>query len=173
MSAVIRSLAVIAASVLCAVGARAEVLFPPETAACYVGAPASDAPDATAAKRPAVPVTAVRLERSFAQLAYEQTQAPRKDGGRLVNVRVLVTFADASKSAVKRFANGPYELLRCTDDVCDAGNYRIERQADGAVLLRMTGGMVVGGGDYRGGPNRQVPDGQVFRLTASANGSCK
>src|SRR5262249_10519782 len=107
------------------------------------------------------------------QLAYEETQPPAKDGGRLVSMRVIVTFADASKSGVKRFASGAYELLRCTDDVCDAGNYRVERQADGAVLLRMTGGMVVGGGDYRGSANRQLPDGQVFRLTANTNGVCK
>lgn len=172
MRVALRGLALAAALTLPVTPARAEALFPPGVAACYVG---TDAPVAAgnAAKKPAVAVTAVRLERGFPQLAHEETREPPKDGGRIVNVRVLVTFADAPKSAIKRYASGQYELLRCTDDVCDAGNWRVERQADGSVLLRMTGGMHVGGGDYRGGSDRQLPDGLVWRLTASATGSCK
>lgn len=42
-------------------------------------------------------------------------------------------------------------------DTCDAGNYKVERQADGTVLLRMTGGMYVGGGAYRANANDSCP----------------
>jgi hypothetical protein len=67
------------------------------------------------------------------------------EGDRLINLRVIVTFADAGKhGALKRYANGLYDLLRCSADVCDANNYKVQHQADGTVLLRMTGGMYIG-----------------------------
>jgi hypothetical protein len=44
----------------------------------------------------------------------------------------------------KRYADGLYDLLRCSADLCDAGNCKIERQADRTVPLRTTGGLYVG-----------------------------
>jgi hypothetical protein len=156
---------------------QAEELFPPGTAACFVGAEVLPVVSGAAPyKPPAAGVSAIRLERSFPQLAYEEwreKQPPPKPEGRLVSVRTIVTFADAAKGAVKRFENGPWELLRCTDDVCDAGNYRVERQADGSVLLKITGGINVGGGEYRSGTSRPLPDGHVYRLSAKEMSACR
>src|ERR1700716_1242108 len=143
MSAQAHTLAFAAMLMLAAAGACAEadVLFPP--------------------------VTAVRLERGYPQLAQEEKQAPPTEGDRLINLRVIVTFADAGKHGVlKRYANGLYDLLRCSADVCDANNYKVERQADGTVLLRMTGGLYIGGGAYPDFANRHLPDGHVYRLIA-------
>ena len=118
-------------------------------------------------------MTAVRLERGYPQLAHEGRMRAR-GGDRVINLRVIVTFADAGKKgAPKRYANGRNDLLRCSADACDAGNYKVERQADGTVLLRMTGGLNVGGGSYRDSANRQLPDGQVYRLTASPTSACR
>jgi hypothetical protein len=165
-----RALALSAALMLPAT-AYAE-LFPPETAGCYVG---TEIPAAGAApyRKPAVPVMAARLQRGYPQLELEEQQAPRADGARLINLRIIVTFADAGKNgAPKRYTNGLYESLRCSVDVCDAGNYRVERQADGTVLLRMTGGMNIGGGSASDHASRRLPDGHVYRLAASPMAAC-
>ena len=155
--------------------AEPEVLFPPETAGCYVDTevpPAAGAPPPKS--KPAAAVTAVRLERGFPQLAHEQAQTRPPNGDRLINLRVIVTFADAGKQgALKRYANGLYELLRCSAEMCDANNYKVERQADGTVLLRMTGGMYVGGGVGSDSVNRQLPDGHVYRLVSSPMAACR
>ena len=176
MSAPACTLAFAAALMLPAARACAEpdVLFPPAAAACYVGAETTPAAAGVPPyRKPAVPVTAVRLERGYPQLADEEKQAPPTEGDRLINLRVIVTFADAGKhGAPKRYANGLYDLLRCEADVCDANNYKVERQADGTVLLRMTGGLYVGDGTY-GDANRHLPDRHVYRLVASPMGSCR
>ena len=62
--------------------------------------------------------------------------------------------------------------MSCTADVCDANNYKVERQADGTVLLRMTGGLYIGGGTYRNNSDRHLPDGHVYRLVASPMAAC-
>ena len=173
MSARIAALAFAALLTLPAARACAEPagLFPPETEGCYVGAEISAA-GIPPYRKPAVPVTAVRLERSHPQLALEETQARTAEGGQLINVRVIVTFADAGKSSgVKRYANGIYGVMRCAADACDAGNYKVERQSDGTVLLRMTGGMNVGGGTDSA--SRRLPDGHVYRLVASPMSACR
>jgi hypothetical protein len=176
MSTQARTLAFAALLMLPAAGAWAEpeTLFPPATAGCYVGTEITPIAAGVAPYRnPAVPVTAVRLERGYPQLAQEEKAAPRTDGDRLINLRVIVTFADAGKpGATKRYANGLYDLLRCSADVCDANNYKVEREADGTVLLRMTGGMYIGGGTY-GGANRHLPDGHVYRLVGSPMAACR
>jgi hypothetical protein len=176
MSAPVRALALVAALTLPAAraGAEPDMLFPPATPGCYVGAEIPAAKGALAYSKPAVPVTAVRLERGYPQLAEEDTQTPLPDGGRMINLLIIVTFADAGKpGALKRYSNGPYGSLRCTADICDANNYKVERQADGSVLLRMTGGMYVGGGSYRGTADRRLPDGHVYRLTTSPMSACR
>jgi hypothetical protein len=154
--------------------AEPEALFPPATAGCYVGTEIT--PIATGAmpyRNPAVPVSAVRLERGYPQLAQEEKEKPRTDGDRLINLRVIVTFADAGKQgATKRYANGSYDQLRCSADLCDTNNYKVEREADGTVLLRMTGGMYIGGGTY-GGADRRLPDGHLYRLVARPIGACR
>ena len=176
MSAPARALAFAAALMLPAAGARTEpdVLFPPATAACYVGAEIT--PVAAGAKpyrKPAVPVTAVRLERGYPQLAQDEEQTSSAEDDRLINLRVIVTFADAGKhGAPKRYANG-YDRLRCTADLCDANNFKVERQADGNVLLRKTGGMYVGDSTYSDHADRRLPDGHVYRLVASPMGACR
>jgi hypothetical protein len=71
----------------------------------------------------------------------------------------------------KRYANGLYDLLRCSAEVCDANNYKVERQADSTVLLRMTGGLYIGGGTYGDNATRHLPDGHVYRFVASPMGS--
>jgi hypothetical protein len=153
--------------------AEPDMLFPPATVGCYVGTEIT--PIAAGIERyrnPAVPVTAVRLERGYPQLAQEDKAAPRTDGDRLINLRVIATFADADKAtATKRYANGLYDLLRCTADVCDANNYKVERGADNTVLLRMTGGLYIAG--TYGGANRHLPDGHVYRLVASPMAACR
>jgi hypothetical protein len=158
-----------------AASAEADGLFPPATAGCYVGAEITPVAAGVAPyRKPAVPVTAVRLVRGYPQLAQEENQAPRTEGDRLINLQVIVTFADAGKpGAVKRYANGRYDLLSCTREVCDANNYKVERQADGTVLLRMTGGMYIGGGSYGENANRHLPDGHVYHLAASPMAACR
>ena len=177
MSAVARTLAFATALMLpaAAVCAETDILFPPATAGCYVGAEIAPATVGVAPyRKPAVPVTAIRLERGYPQLDHEEREAPRADGARLINLRVIVTFADAGKQGVpKRYTNGPNDLLRCSAELCDANNYRVERQADGAVLLRMTGGLYIGGGPYPEGANRHLPDGHVYRLAASPLSACQ
>ena len=172
MSARVSTLAFAALLMLPAARACAEpaVLFPPETEGCYVGAEISAA-RIPPHRKPAVPVTAVRLERGHPQLALEETQTRTAEGGRLINLRVIVTFADAGKSGVKRYANGLYGVMRCAADACDAGNYKVERQSDGTVLLRMTGGLNVGGGTDSA--SRRLPDGHVYRLAASPMSACR
>jgi hypothetical protein len=102
-----------------------------------------------------------------------EEQRPPKDD-RLISLRVIVTFADAGKrGAAKRYSNGPNDLLHCSADLCDANNYKVERQADGAVLLRMTGGLYIGGGPYPDYANRHLPDGHVYRLVASPMAACR
>jgi hypothetical protein len=158
-----------------AVCAEPEALFPPATAGCYVGAEIPPAATGVAPyRKPAVPVTAVRLERGYPQLAREEEDQVRDaPGDRLINLRVIVTFADAGKPGmIKRYANGPNDLLRCSADLCDANNYKVERQADGTVLLRMTGGLYIGGGSYGENANRHLPDGHVYRLVASPMAAC-
>jgi hypothetical protein len=154
--------------------AEPDMLFPPATPGCYVGAEITPiAAGAEPYRKPAVPVTAVRLQRSFFQLALEEKQEPRKDGDRLVNVEVIATFADAGRNgAPKRYANGLYGAMSCKGDLCDANNYKVERQADGSVLLRMTGGMYIGGGTGSDGADRHLPDGHVYRLKASPMSAC-
>jgi hypothetical protein len=177
MSALARDIAFSVALTLpiAATCAESDVLFPPETAGCYVGAEFPHTAAGTPSKsKPASGVTAVRLERSFPQLAHEQAQARPANGDRLINLRVIVTFADAGRQgALKRYANGPYELLRCSAEVCDASNYKVERQADGTVLLRMTGGLYVGGGVGSDSANRHLPDGRVYRLVAGPMAACR
>jgi hypothetical protein len=171
------TLAFAAALILPAAVASAEPegLFPPATPACYVGAEIK--PEGTGTlpdRKPAVPVTAVRLERGYPQLALdEEEHPPRSDGDRLLHLRVVVTFADAGRpGAVKRYTDGLYGVLRCTADICDGISYKVERQADGTVLLRMTGGINVGGGTYRTEADRRLPDGHVYRLVASPMAAC-
>jgi hypothetical protein len=175
MSAEVQTLAVAALLMLPAARACAEsnVLFPPQTEGCYVGAEITPAAAGIPPyRKPAVPVTAIRLQRGHPQLVLEEEQARPADGGRLINLRVIVTFADAGRpGAVKRYANGLYGLMRCSADACDAGNYKVERQPDGTVLLRMTGGLYVGGG--ADGANRHLPDGHVYRLVASPMRACR
>jgi hypothetical protein len=153
--------------------AEPDGLFPPATPGCYVGAEIIPvAAGVEPYRKPAVSVTAVRLVRGYPQLAQEEKATPR-EGDRLINLQTIATFSDAGKpgAAVKRYAVGRYDLLRCTTEVCDAGNYRVERQADGTVLLRMTGGMYIGGGPH-GSANRHLPDGHVYRLVASPMAAC-
>jgi hypothetical protein len=166
------ALALAAVLTLPAVRAGAEpVLFPPETAACYVGA---EIAGGRPARQSGVPVTAVRLQRGYSQLAVEQDRAPRADGAREVNLRLIVTFADAGKKGgQKRYANGLWEVLHCSADQCDAGNFRVERQAGNAVLLRMTGGITVSGDPERPNQNRRLPDTAVYRLFASLMEACR
>ena len=156
--------------------AEPEALFPPVTAGCYVGAEIAPAGGRVAPySKPAVPVTAIRLERGYPQLAREEENqvAHHPSGDRLINLRVIVTFADAAKPGmIKRYTNGPNDLLRCSGDLCDANNYKVERQADGTVLLRMTGGLYIGGGSYGENANRHLPDGHVYRLVASPMAAC-
>ncbi|MBR0755413.1 hypothetical protein JQ604_24810 [Bradyrhizobium jicamae] len=177
MKALTSTLVVAAMLALPAAAVRAEtdVLFPPATAGCYVGAEVTPITAGVAPyRKPAVPVTSVRLERSYPQLAHEEEQPPRADGGRMINLAVSVTFADAGKpGAVKRYSSGRWELLQCTADLCDAGNYKVEREAGGTVLLRMTGGMYVGGGPYLETAHRRLPDGHVYRLVASPMAACR
>jgi len=176
LSTLARSLAFSAALMLPTAATCAEpgVLFPPETAGCYVGTEIPVVSGTPSKSKPVAGVTAVRLERSFPQLAHEQAQARPASGDRLINLRVIVTFADAGKQgALKRYANGLYELLRCSAEVCDANNYKVERQADGTVLLRMTGGLYVGGGVGSDSANRHLPDGRVYRLVASPMAACR
>src|ERR1700736_4978325 len=177
MSAQAHTLAFAAMLMLPAAGACAEadVLFPPATAGCYVGAEITPAAAGVPPyRKPAVPVTAVRLERGYPQLAQEEKEAPPTEGGCLIVLRVIVTFADAGKhGAPKRYANGLYGLLRCKADVCDANNYKVERQAEGTVLLRMTGGMYVGDGTYGDNAERRLPDRHVYRLVASPMSACR
>lgn len=175
MSPRARTLMVAAMLMLPAAAARAEsgVLFPPATAGCYVGAELPVAAGVPPYRKPAVPVTAVRLERGHPQLAHEEKQAPPKDGGRLINLRVIATFADAKRSAPKRYANGLTDLLLCSTEVCDASNYKVERQTDGTVLLRMTGGLFIGGGAGSDDATRHLPDGHIYRLTASPMSACR
>jgi hypothetical protein len=153
--------------------AEPDALFPPATPGCYVGAEITPvAAGVEPYRKPAVPVTAVRLVRGYPQLAQEEKETPRTEGDRLISLQTIATFADAGKpGAVKRYAVGRYDLLRCTTEVCDANNYRVERQADGTVLLRMTGGLYIGGGSY-GSANRHLPDGHVYRLVASPMEAC-
>jgi hypothetical protein len=155
--------------------AETEMLFAPATAGCYLGAEITPtAPGIAPYRKPAAAVTAVRLVRGYPQLAQEEAQEPRKEGDRLINLQVIVTFADAGKrGAVKRYANGRYDRLSCTADLCDANNYKVEREKDGAVLLRMTGGMYIGGGSYGENANRHLPDGHVYRLVASPMEACR
>jgi hypothetical protein len=47
------------------------------------------------------------------------------------------------------------------------------RSVAGTVLLRMTGGMYIGGGTEHDYANRHLPDGHVYRLVASPMGSCR
>jgi hypothetical protein len=177
MSAPARTLTLAAMLMLAAAQACAEpdVLFPPATADCYVGAEVTPAAaGAPPYRKPAVPVTAIRLERGYPQLAQEEEQGPPTPGGRLINLRVIVTFADAGRhGAPKRYANGIFGGMRCSADVCDANNYKVERQADGTVLLRMTGGLYVGGAPYPQNADRRLPDGHVYRLVASPMAACR
>jgi hypothetical protein len=173
MSAPAQALALAALLMLPAAAARAEAegLFPPATTGCYVGTEIAAKPGAAPYRNPSVPLTAIRLERGYPQLVQEERESPH-DGHRLINLRVIATFADAGKpGAPKRYANGPYDLLNCTADLCDANNYKVERQADGAVLLRMTGGMYIGA--FYGGADRHLPDGHVYRLVASPMAACR
>jgi hypothetical protein len=176
MSTRARTLAFAAMLMLPAAAARAEtaMLFPPATAGCYVGAEIAPAKAGVEPyRKPSVPVTAIRLERGYPQLDHEEKETPRADGDRLINLRVIVTFADAGKQGVpKRYTNGPNDLLRCSAELCDANNYKVEREANGSVLLRMTGGLYIGGGSYPEGANRHLPDGHVYRLTASPMSAC-
>jgi hypothetical protein len=151
----------------------ADELFPPATPGCFVGTEVMPAPAGAAAYKPPPAVSAIRLERSFPQLAFEETRDPPNADGRLVSVRMIVTFADAAKNAVKRFENGRWDIMRCKDEVCDAGNYRIEREADGSALLKMTGGVTVGGGEYGSSNSRRLPDGRVYRLSAKDMSACR
>jgi hypothetical protein len=173
----VRTLVFAAALVLPAAPARTEpdMLFPPATAGCYVGTEIAPAKAGVAPYRqPAVPVTGIRLERGYPQLDHEEKETPRADSARLINLRIIVTFADAGKQgAPKRYSNGPNDLLRCSADLCDANNYKVERQPDGSVLLRMTGGLYIGGGSYPEGANRHLPDGHVYRLSASPMNACR
>jgi len=173
MNAPVRMLAL--AVLLPAASARAEpdAFFPPAIPSCYVGAEITPAAaGAPPYRKPAVPVTAVRLERGYSQLAHEETRPA--EGDRLINLRVIVTFADAGRPGMpKRYSSGRYELLRCTADLCDANNYKVERQADGTVLLRMTGGLFVGAGTELNYATRHLPDGHVYRLMASPTASCR
>jgi hypothetical protein len=154
--------------------AQPNVLFPPATAGCYVGAEITPAAGAKPYRKPAVPVTAIRLQRGYPQLALEEEQARPADGGRLINLRVIVTFADAGKQGgPKRYANGLYDTLRCSAGMCDAGNYRVERRADDTVLLRMTGGLNLSGGPQGAHASRRLPDGRVYRLVAEPMDACR
>jgi hypothetical protein len=163
--------------VLPAAAARAEadVLFPPATPGCYVGTEVTPIAAGVAPYRnPATPVTSVRLERGYPQLAQEEELHPRPDGGRQVKLGVIVTFADATKpGAVKRHSSGRWELFICTPDLCDANSYKVERQADGTVLLRMTGGMWVSGGPHLETAHHRLPDGHVYRLAARPMEACR
>jgi hypothetical protein len=79
MSAPARTLGFAAVLMLPAARACAEpdVLFPPANAGCYVGAEITMAAAGVLPyRKPAVPVTAVRLERGYPQLAQEEKQAP-------------------------------------------------------------------------------------------------
>jgi hypothetical protein len=176
MSAPARMLVFAAILMLPAAAACAEPegLFPSATPGCYVGTEATPVAAGIAPYRnPSVPVTAVRVVRGYPQLALEEGLTDR-EGDRLINLQVIATFADSGKpGAVKRYANGRYDLLRCTTDVCDANNYRVEREADGTVRLRMTGGMYIGGGPYGANASRHLPDGHVYRLTASPMAACR
>jgi hypothetical protein len=151
------------------------VLFPPATAGCYVGVEAAPVAAGVAPyRKPAVPVTVMRIERGYPQLAQEESRAPSTDGKRRISLRITATFADTGKTGTaKRYSSGPNELLVCLAEICDAGNYRVERQADGAVLLRMTGGLYIGGGGYRENASRHLPDGHVYRLVASPMEACR
>lgn len=162
----------LAAVLLLPVTAHAgSVLFPPETAACYVGAGAEM--PGNAGRKAAVPVTAVRLQRGYPQLALEDKVAPRADGTRTINLRIIVTYADAGKKGgQKRYTNGLWHSMSCSAGLCDAGNYRAELQADGTVLLRMTGGLNLGGDRDRPKASRRLPDGSVYRLVASPMVAC-
>jgi hypothetical protein len=105
MSAAVRTLAFAALLMLPAAGAGAEPeeLFPPATPGCYVGTEIIPvAAGAAPYRKPAVPVTAVRLDRGYAQLVHEEEERPPStEGGRLINLRVIVTFADAGKQGAK------------------------------------------------------------------------
>jgi hypothetical protein len=175
MSAPARVFAIAVLLMLPAAQARAEpeMLFTPATEGCYVGAEITPvAANAPPYRKPAVPVTAVRLERGYPQLMREQERPPKDE--RLISLRVIVTFADAGKrGAPKRYANGPNDLLSCSAGLCDANNYKVERQVDGTVLLRMTGGLYVGGGTYPDYANRHLPDAHVYRLIASPMSACR
>jgi hypothetical protein len=177
MSALPRALALTAGLMLPAAQACAEpdMLFPPATPGCYVGTEINPtAAGAAPYRKPPGPVTAVRLERGYPQLAHEEEERPPTEGDRLINLRVIVTFADAGKNgAPKRYANGPNDLLRCSGELCDANNYKVERQADGSVLLRMTGGLYVGAAAYDNKPNRHLPNRHVYHLTAGPMGACR
>jgi hypothetical protein len=175
MSSQARMFALAAILMLPAAGARAEPeLFPPATEGCYVGTESTPIAAGIAPYRnPAVRVTAMRLERGHPQLAQEEKQAPRSDGDRLINLRVIATFADAGKNgAPKRYESGAYAQMRCSAEICDANNYRVERESEGVVLLRMTGGLYIGGGSH-GEANRHLPDGHVYRLIARPMSACR
>jgi hypothetical protein len=169
-----RAFAIAATLMLSAGFARADVLFPPATEDCYVGTDITPTGSkALPYSKPAVPVTTVRLVRAYPELSEEETQERPRDG-RFINLMVNATFADAGKNGLpKRYSNGTYELLRCTDDLCDANNFKVERQPDGSVLLRMTGGMYLGGGPFSSDIERRLPDGHVYKLNASAMTACR
>jgi hypothetical protein len=176
MTGQVRMPALAALLLLSAASAEAEpdALFPPGIAGCYVGDEITPvAAGAPPYRKPAVPVSGVRLERGYPQLMHEEQRKRPAGGNRLINLRVIVTFADAGKpGAPKRYANGPNDLLSCSAEVCDANNYRVERLADGAVLLRMTGGLYVGGGTELNYATRHLPDGHVYRLVAGPASAC-
>jgi hypothetical protein len=172
MSARAHALALAAVLLLPATTRAEQELFPLATAGCYLGAEVTPAArDAQPYRKPAVPVTAVRLQRGHHQLVLEEQEPPRTDGQRKIYLRIIVTFADAGKTgAAKRFTNGLWHSMVCSADLCDAGNYQVVRAANGAVLLRMTGGLYVGA-EY-GAANRRLPDGRVYRLVARAMSAC-
>ena len=167
MSAPAATLAFVALLMLPAAGACAEsdVLFPPATAGCYVGAEISRG--RRAALSQACRAGDRRAPRAWLSPACAGRDAGAHRRGRppdqLAGHRDLRGCRQAR--APKRYANGLYECLRCSADACDAGNYKVERQSDGTVLLRMTGGMNVGGG--RTTCDRRLPDGHIYRLAAS------
>lgn len=173
MRSSVRTLALTTVLLLPLVHARAEEMFPPGTPGCFVGTEVMPVAANAAAYKPPVGVSAIRLERGFPQLAFEEVREPDKGEGRIVSVRILVTFADAARNAVKRFDSGAWDVMRCKGEVCEGGNYSVERQADGNVLLKITGGINVGGGAHGEGVSRRMPDGHVYRLAPKDMSACR
>ena len=133
---------------------------------------------------PAVPsklgIVNPATEETFAQISL----GSRQDVNRAAKAarRAFATYSEASveerlaylHKIIEGFRARLPELARMmTLEMGAPITFATERQADGTVLLRMTGGLYVGGGTYPDYANRHLPDAHVYRLIASPMSACR